>query len=178
MKEEVKSDWDNARLACEKIQDTISDIQISMKNGNINENTIFEYGKAVDLFINYVIMEDRKESLLQLIKLYDYSDIFNANCIKDQKVYLTKKMQYSSIISLIYLETENIEELKKNINVLVKNIEEINANIKDQNNSYTIERINNVIQTLNNNIENEDIENIRLKLVILIDLVQILENNL
>lgn len=149
-----------------------------MKNDEIDEETINKYKTSVDNLINYVVKEDKENTMIQLLDLYNYSNIYNEKCFNNENLYLAKKLDYSIVKSLIYLETNQKEEFKNSINELSINVENINNKIDNENIHYIKERIINIVNTLKENSDNEEKENIKLKLIILIETIPIIDNSI
>lgn len=178
LSENKDSDWEKARITCERIQDIAIDIQIAMKNAGIEEQIINEYRKVIDELINHIIKEDKEKAMLKLIELYKYSNIYNEECFDNEKLFLAKKLNYSIVKSIIYLELDMKNELVNSINELEINIEEVSGKINNENIEYVNERIRNIVDTLKENINQEERENIKLKLIILIELIPIIDNSI
>jgi len=178
LNENTESDWNAARITCERIQDIVIDIQIAMKNSGIDEQTINQYRISIDELINYVVKADKENVMIQLLDLYNYSNMYNEKCYNNEKLYLAKKLDYSIVKSLIYLEIDDKEQFKNSINELAVNVDEINNKIDNENIQYIKERIINIVNTLKENTENEEKENIKLKLIILIEIIPIIDNSI
>lgn len=166
-----KPNWENAKQYVSQASDIFVDIQIELKNQNISQEDIAKYGQYVSQLVDDVSSEDMEKTVKDIQQIYaQMYDIFTKSTT-DEKLLSIKKLYYDAIQLVIILEQDNEEEFNKQLELAKEDINNLKIYIKQDNEKYLKERID----TLINNIDYSKKTDTRLKIVMLINCIPILE---
>lgn len=167
LNETMNSDWDTSKQLCYEIENIILDILSEMKKNNDIE-TSNKFEETMDNLISAVVDQDKKISTKAIADIYDYLLKFIGDNIDNKQIYNVKKLYYSSIQALIYLENGEKENYQNKI-LEIKNDNQTTLELQnDKNITYIVDKISTLISGLDEEYNKEQLKNIRLKLIMLI----------
>lgn len=163
--------WEEAKQYVRQASDIFIDIQIELKNINIGQEEIQKYGSYISQLVYDVSNEDKEKSIKDLQNIYaNMYDLFSKNT-DDSKLLSIRKVYYDVIQLMICLEGEQEDSFNELMKQAKEDINAMNEHIKQDNEQYLKERIDMLFE----NIDYSKKSDARLKIVMLVNCIPILE---
>lgn len=164
-------DWEKAKQYVRQISDVFIDIQIELQRLNVPQEDIIRYGEYISNLVYDVSSEDREKSIDDIHLLYSNAYDMLRKSINNQQVLTIKKLYYDSIQLILYLEEADEENFNKYLEMVKVDVQEISQFIQRDNEKYIEQRINMIVD----NIVYDKKNDARLKIVMLVNCIPILE---
>ena len=167
----TEPDWERAQQYVRQVSDIFIDIQIELSKLGVSQEEINEYGEYISNIVSDLANKDKEKSIQDLEGLYKSLYDILKNITSDERVLTTRKLYYDLILLLIYLEQENEEKFNTTFELVKEDVKEVDSAITAENKTYIKQRINMLVQ----NIEYEKYNDTKLKLIMIINSMPVLE---
>lgn len=166
-----KPDWEKAKQYIRQASDIFVDIQIELQNVNVPQEEIKQYGTYISQLVHDISNEDMEKSVQDIQVIYEHLHEIFSKSTKDERILTIKKLYYDVIQLMILLEQDNEEKFNQQLQIVKEDVDNLQIHIKLDNEKYLKERIDMLIE----NVDYSKRSDTRLKIVMLINCIPILE---
>lgn len=150
--------WEQIKKDVEKIYTSLYSTTLDLYQTSVNQQDIVNFNKEYDNLTKAVKEENKDETLIELVKLYDYIPKFIENCTDDEKEKIVIKTKNDLFKAYSILDKENWNEISDNVNNSTQEFTKLvtNINTKEIGKQYNINKIYVIINELQNAITLKD----------------------
>lgn len=161
---ERKTSWDDIKIKIERFTEVATEVEIDLKEMNIEEQDIQEFDNTLNEAIINVKDNDKINTAKNLGKLYSKLPLFIEKYSEDKLFVVAEKMKDKILKAYILLEEDNWEETKNSVKQALSYIEEARQISEQENkNKYDIKKTEALLKELEaaTDLKNKDVFYIR-----------------
>lgn len=150
-------DWENIKKQIETVYSSIPTITLDLYQSNINQEDILNFNKEFDDLTVAIKQENKRDSLMELSKLYDYMPKFAQNIFDDEITKTLIETKNNILKAYSKLDLKNWQEISNDIKQASSTFSKLLTSTNmDQNKQYAISKIYVMINELQNAVQIED----------------------